>query len=93
MKLLLRKLFSPILKPFESGTEPYGYKPANRAILLILGSLFSGLALAVSIFSPGDDMSYLFPVIVFGGGGALSLIIGFLGTDRAVVKIWGQKKK
>lgn len=92
MKNLLRKLFSPILKPFESGTAPYSYKPANRAILIILGSLFTGLAFAVSIFAPDDDMSFLFPVIVFGGGGVLSLIIGFLGTDRAVSKIWGQKK-
>lgn len=92
MKNLLRKLFSPILKPFESGSEPYGYKPANRAILAILGSLFTGLALAVTYFAPGDDMSFLFPVIIFGGGGVLSLIIAFLGSDRAVSKIWGSKK-
>ncbi len=93
MKQPLRLLFSPLLRWFESGNEPYDYKPSNRAILVILGSLFVGLATLVSAFSIGEDLSYLFPVFVFGGIGALSLVIGFLGTDRAVATIWGSKRK
>ena len=92
MKKLLRIIFSPVLKPLESGTEPYSYKPANRAILMILGSLFTGLAVAVSYFAPKDDFSFLLPVILFGGGGLLCLMISYVGSDRAVCKVWGSRK-
>jgi len=93
MKQRLRRLFSPILNLFESGTDAYDYKPSSRAILVIMGSLFLGLATLVTAFAPGDDLSYLFPVVVFGSLGLLSILIGFLGTDRAVAKIWGTKGK
>lgn len=89
IKNWLRILFLPVLNLFESGSGSFDYKPLNRAILVILGSLFVGLAMLVTLFAPGEDLSYLFPVVVFGGIGVLSLVIGFLGTDRAVAKIWG----
>lgn len=92
MKKLLRALFSPILNLFESGNEAYDYKPSNRIILIIIGWLFSGLAILLFAFAPGDDLSFLFPVIVFGGIGLLALLIGFIGTDHAVSKIWGSRK-
>ncbi len=92
MKSFLRRLFSPILNIFESGAEPFNYTSSSRAILIILGSLFVGLAMLVTIFAPKSDFSFLLPVIIFGGMGALSLLIGFLGNDRAVSKIWSAKK-
>jgi len=36
-----------------------------------------------------DDIGYLIPVVFFGGAGILCLLIGLLGNDRAVAKIWG----
>ena len=89
VKKLLRTLFSPILNIFESGDEPFSYKPSHRKILVFMGCLFSGLATLVFTFLPGDDPGYLIPVAVFGGGGLVSLLIGLIGTDRAVAKIWG----
>ena len=56
-----------------------------------MGCLFSGLATAVLIFSPEGDLGYLIPVVVFGGGGLLCLLIGLIGTDRAVAQIWGSR--
>jgi len=91
MKHILRTLFSPILNLFESGTDPVVYKPSHRKILIFMGCLFSGLATAVLIFSPEGDLGYLIPVVVFGGGGLLCLLIGLIGTDRAVAKIWGSR--
>ncbi len=91
MKTILRKIFSPILSIFESGEEPYAYKPSHRTILMVLGSLFSGLASAVFFLARGQDDGYFIPVIVFGSVGIISLLIGFIGTDRAVAKIWGSK--
>jgi len=53
--------------------------------------LFLGLAALTFYLMPPGDYSYSFPVLVFGGTGLLGIIIGTLGTDRAVAKIWGSK--
>ena len=89
---MLRNLFLPILKPFESGNGEYAYQKSHRIVLVIMGFLFSGLAALVFYFSEGQDLGYLIPVIVFGSLGGVSLIIGGLGNDRAVAKIWGSSK-
>jgi len=105
LKSFLRKLFSPLLNLFESGQADYVYKKSHRVILIILGLLFSGLASLVFILgykvtqdtlpditqvsTQADNIGYLIPVLFFGGAGILCLLIGFLGNDRAVAKIWG----
>jgi len=91
VKQLLQKLFSPLLSRFEAGDQAYAYKPSHRMILLLMSTMFCGLAIAVIFVAPGQELSYLIPVFVFGGGGLLGLIIGFLGNDRAVAKIWGSR--
>jgi len=93
MKSLLRNIFSPVLNIFESGSEEYLYKPSHRTILIVMGVLFTGLASLVFILAAGKDIGYLLPVLVFGGAGLLSLLIGFLGNERAVAKIWGSGPK
>jgi len=93
MKLLLRKLFSPILNIFESGNETIVYKKSHRTVLIVMGILFTGLASLVFVLAQGEELGYLIPVIVFGGAGLLSLVIGFLGNERAVAKIWGSGNK
>jgi hypothetical protein len=91
VKKILRKLFSPVLNIFESGDDPFTYKPSHRTVLIIMGGLFSGLATLVFFLAQGKDPGYLFPVVIFGGAGLLSLLVGILGTDRAVAKIWGSR--
>ena len=92
MKNALRKLFSPILNIFEKGDEPYIAKPLNRKILIVIGVLFSFLASVVIYLSyDKGEPGYLIPVIVFSGVAIVALIVGFLGTDRAVAKIWGNR--
>jgi hypothetical protein len=93
MKSLLRNLFSPILNLFESGNESYAYKKSHRIILMVMGVLFSGLGSLVYVLAEGQDIGYLLPVIVFGGVGLLCLLIGSIGNDRAVSKIWGWGKE
>ncbi len=92
MKNKLRMLFSPILNIFESGTEPFIYKSSHRVALIIMGGLFSGLATLVFWFAQGMDPVYLLPVVIFYSLGLISLLIGLLGTDRAVAKIWSSRK-
>jgi len=90
MKQSLRKLFWPLLRPFEEGDSPgSGYKASHRTILKVVGALFLMLA-ALS----GAGLAYtgqwgaLIPALVFLGAGGLCLIVGALGSDAAVARIW-----
>lgn len=93
MKKQLRFIFAPILDLFESGDGSYAYKSSHRTILIFIGCLFGSLAALVFSFSMGKDPGYLFPVLIFGGAGFLALLIGLIGNDRAVAKIWGFGKE
>lgn len=92
MKSQLRKLFWFILRYFEQGDEAYNYKPLNRKVLIVVGSLFLALG-AGSVFASFHQGSfgYVAPILVFLTVGLVCTVVGFLGTDRAVAKIWGNR--
>jgi len=92
IKKLLRTLCMPVLKNLESGKEPYEYKKSHRVILIIMGLIFSILGTLVLYFAQGQDIGYFIPVIVFGGVGILSIVVGIAGSDRAVSRIWTSKR-
>ena len=92
MKSFFRTLFFPILVLFESGNESFLYKASHRTILLFMSALFAGLASVVFVLMPEGDMGYWFPVIIFGGVGIVGFVVGLLGSDRAVAKIWGSRE-
>ena len=92
MKQSLRSFFSPILSVFEKGSDVYAYKPLNRKILIFMGTVFSGLMVLVLNFIPeGIGISFLIPVFVFGLLALVTLVVGILGNERAVSKIWGDR--
>lgn len=88
IKNALRSLFSPLLNYFEAGDEPYSYKPSHRVILIVFGLMFCCLAMLVLWFALGQDAMYMLPVIIFGCIGLVSLVVGTLGTERAVSRLW-----
>ena len=91
-KAQLKKVFSPILKPFESDDGEYRYKASHRTILKAVGALFlllSFVSLATAFYTA--QLGALLPFIVFSAVGAVCEIVAFLGSDRAVAKIWGSK--
>ncbi len=93
MKSILIKLLWPILGRFEKGDGPYSFKASSRNILLIVGVLFGGLScgsLFVSI-QRGEYSAFL-PIVVFFGVALVCLVVGALGTDRAVATLWGNAK-
>lgn len=92
MKTILRNLFKPLLDIFEQGEGAYVYKPLSRKILIAMGTLFSALGgfSAYWIIST-KQYGYFLPVLVFSVVGLTCLIIGTLGNERAVAKIWGNK--
>lgn len=87
----LRKVFWFVLRHFERGDGPFRYKPMYRKVLLVIGFLFAALS-AVSVhFSAGvAGFGVLIPVVVFAAVACVCLIVGLLGSDRAVSRIWGQ---
>jgi len=92
MKTRLRKIFSPVLNFFETGNEAYIYKKSHRMALIVVGCLCLLLAfvsLAAALFT--SPTGAIIPFSIFFLGGSLCLIIGALGTDRAVAKIWGSR--
>ncbi len=92
MKDLFRKVLWPLLGLFEKGDDPYHYEPSHRAILVVISLLFSGLALVVLWMAPGGDwQGVLFPVVVFLSVAFVALVVGCLGSDRAVAKLWGNR--
>ncbi len=91
MKNLFRQLFAWALKPLESGSEAYQYKPSHRTILGVMSAMFMALAALVLYLMPDWQSGYWLPVLVFGGAGLLGLVVATLGEDRAVAKLWGSK--
>lgn len=92
MTQTLRKLFAPILNLFEGGQEPYSYRPSHRKILLAVGALFLILCLISLYFGSiaGGAGAYI-PTFVFALVALFCLVVGGLGSERAVAKIWGSK--
>lgn len=92
MKEFFRNIFYPILRLFEMGEGEYNYKASQRKILIVVGVLFlilSGIS-AVSV-SVSNEMGGLIPFVVFFIVGFVCEIVGLLGNDRAVSKIWGNR--
>ena len=92
MKASLRKACLPILRVFESGEEAYAYQSSHRKILLVVGGLFLPIISAVAAVYASRPGAFI-PFTVFFLVGLVCEIVGLLGNDRAVAKIWGGEKK
>jgi len=92
MKDLLIKICWPILSNFENGQGEYVYKPLNRKILIVLGCLFLALTAGIAyVVVSTQNWAGFLPVIIFGAVGLVCVVVGALGSERAVAKIWGSK--
>jgi len=92
MKKTFRSIFSFILSPLEKGDQEFQIKPLSRIILNVIGVLFSALGSSVFVIYALVSLkgiSYLIPGAIFLSVGIFCLIVGLLGNDRAVAKIWG----
>lgn len=86
------RIFWPILKFFETDEEPANYKKSHRVALNIVGTLFIFLSLGsagAAYFS--GELGSLIPVVVFFCVGLVTVVVGSLGSNGAVSKIWGTK--
>ena len=92
MKNIVRKLCSPILNMFESDEDEYDYRKSHRTILLVLGGLCFIIA-SVSFFFTlkTGEFAGIIPISVFFITGLVCEIVGLLGSDKAVARIWKRK--
>lgn len=94
MKNCLTKLFGPILNLFENNSDEYIIKPLNRKVVLAIGVLMTGLAILILYIAWPDRLgSYFLPPLIFGVVGITALIVGILGSDHAVAKLIGARRK
>ena len=89
MKAVLKNICSPILKPFESGQGEFNYKPSHRKVLVVLGVLCLVIAAASIYFALlTGQLAGVIPVVLFGATGLVCEVVGLLGSDRAVARMW-----
>jgi type IV secretory pathway TrbF-like protein len=92
MKQRLRQLFAPLLKPLESGKVGPNYKASHRTVLNVVGVLFLVLAtVSITALVYTGKVGALVPVLVFLGVGGVCVVVGTLGSDVAVSKMWGNR--
>ena len=92
MKLVFRRLFSPILHYFEAGEGGFKYRKSHRTALLAVGGLFLILAF-VSLLAAltAAQIAGFIPLVIFVTVSVVCLVVGILGSERAVATIWGSK--
>ncbi len=81
----------PLLRLFEADDSQFVYKPSHRLILIVVSGMFLFLASLTWILAPGGAFEYFFPILIFGGAGIIGLIVGGLGKDVAVARLWGSR--
>jgi len=92
MKSFFKTIFSPVLNIFEKNNDEFIYRSLNRKIVLFISVVFFLLAFALPAFMPQlFKMGYWFVMIVFGCLSLVGLIVGLLGSDKAVAKLLGSR--
>ena len=93
VKKTLRALFAPLLNVFEQGDEPFAYKSSHRTITIAVGSLFLMLSVALLIVGMTvGETAVAIPGVVFFAVAVVAYVVAFLGSDRAVAKLWGSRR-
>lgn len=92
MKNSLKSLFSPLLNIFENNNDEFIIRSLNRKIVLFISSVFFLLAFGLPAYMPQlIQMGYWFVMLIFGALSSVGLIVGLLGSDKAVAKLLGSR--
>ncbi|MHA7833102.1 MAG: hypothetical protein ACX94A_01345 [Algiphilus sp.] len=92
MKAQFRRLFAPVLQPLEAGDGAFRYQPMHRTILLVVAGLFLLLSAVSAYFSISAGLTAgLLATVVFLTLSSTCAIVGLLGNDRAVARLWGNR--
>lgn len=90
MTEVLTRLCWPVLRRFERGEPAPSYQPMHRKILWVVAFLFVILASLSLFFATAmQEWGALLPFVIFLLGSLICAIVGLLGSDRAVARLWG----
>lgn len=93
MKKVFIKICWPLLRLFETdAAEPANYKPSHRFALNFIGFVFLLLSFVSALvgYSSGE-LGAIIPALIFFGAGLSAVVVGVLGSNGAVAKVWGSK--
>lgn len=92
MRSALRRLFSPLLNYLEAGEGEFNYRKSHRTALIAVGGLFLILALVSFLAAlTAAQIAGFIPLFIFVTASLVCLVVGLLGSERAVATIWGSK--
>lgn len=92
LKASARQLFSPLLSPLEASRKPYAYTPKSRFVLWLMSLGFIALSVALATLLPEHtDQAVWIPVTVFGLLGLFGSLVAWLGSDKAVARVWASR--
>jgi F0F1-type ATP synthase assembly protein I len=92
MKMTLRRLFALLLNYFEAGEGEFNYRKSHRTALIVAGGLFLILSLVSLLAALATaQVGAFIPLFVFAPACLVCLVVGTLGSERAVATIWGSK--
>lgn len=94
MKEKLQRLFYPLLKLFENESPEYQLTPTNRKVALAISITFLVISILIPLILSSKPFSgYFLQVLIFGSVGIVGTIVGSLGSDHAVAKLVGNRRK
>lgn len=92
MRNVFIKICWPLLRIFETDTQPANYRKSHRFALNCIGFIFLILSFVSALLGySSKELGALIPAVIFFGAGLSAVIVGLLGSNGAVSKIWGTK--
>ncbi len=92
MRDVFIKICWPLLRIFETETQPANYKKSHRFALNCIGFIFLTLSFVSALLGySSKELGAIIPAVIFFGSGLSAVVVGLLGSDGAVAKVWGSK--
>lgn len=92
MKDVFIKICWPLLRIFETETQPVNYRKSHRVALNCIGFIFLTLSFVSAFLGYSNkELGALIPAVIFFASGVSAVVVGLLGSDGAVAKVWGSK--
>ncbi|WP_062065722.1 hypothetical protein [Cellvibrio sp. OA-2007] len=92
MRNVFIKICWPLLRLFETDVQPANYKASHRFALNFIGFVFLLLSFVSALVGHSSgELGAIIPAVIFLGAGLSAVVVGLLGSNGAVAKVWGSK--
>lgn len=92
MRNVFIKICWPLLRLFETEAQPANYRESHRFALNFIGFVFLLLSIVSAwVGYSSGELGAIIPAVIFFGAGLSAVVVGLLGSNGAVAKVWGSK--